>query len=757
MKLDLNKFSDVDVISSTEEKEITLSKDSQSMFFQMFTKNIYSNPIGSIVREITSNCFDSHIEANVKVPILIKKGFDNQTNSHYISFIDFGVGMSPTRINDIFSVMFTSTKRADNQQIGAFGVGSKVPLAYKRPTGHGAGEYDNSYSIITNYNGVKYSYLIYEGKQSPMITLLDYQKTTEHNGTEVRIPVLERDLNNFAKEMVRQLYYFENVIFEGFDDTHYDDTLSNEYSIVRGKTFLFRGTEYSSAMHVCLGRVAYPIDYNVLGLNSGDYYIPVALKLEVGDINVTASREQLDYSEQTIKVLRKKLDETKNEIKELLVKQYENIVTLKDYFVVKNEFGKLTFPNGKTLSVNNLIKQSEIDFSNFKYSFMRMPNDRQLFAFFFETKKYGKKSRSRYDRQYNFEGGYEALLRNKNLLYIEGEYVRKVAKQSYLKEEYNTYFIINRRNVCASYMRSEISELFNVHIDKTVDDNGKPVDFVQSLIEMQEEYWQIVQENAQDYDKIVVPVEYTIRKKRNVMSEDLRKVTIPVKLFGSWGKSRVKLSSLFDFNLPIFYGIQEDEGKLNRAHNLYKLLFDANSIVCNYNEYRHEFQRSTKKGIMFIMLSKSNVKYMEHCKRAIHIDQFYNKLLYRKADVVQSYFQTYNVVERYDELKGLYKNENFSKIHALWGKKIKEVNKFIENLPTSKLNLSGYKHELGLYFKLDALPLSDEQKKFKKLIENLHELQERNSNILNYINNYNYNGNLDNTLVDILSKVMVFK
>jgi hypothetical protein len=277
---------------------------------------------------------------------------------------------------------------------------------------------------------------------------------------------------------------------------------------------------------------------------------------------------------------------------------------------------------------------------------------------------------------------------------------------------------------------------------------------------MQEEYWQIVQENAQDYDKIVVPIEYTIRKKRNVMSEDLRKVTIPVKLFGSWGKSRVKLSSLFDFNLPIFYGIQDDEGKLTRAHNLYKLLFDADSIVSRYSEGRHEFYRSeknAKKGIMFIMLSKSNVKYMEHCKKAVHIDQFYNKLLYRKADIVQSYFQTYNIVERYEQLKDLYKNENFSKIHALWGKKIKDVNKFIKNLPASKLNLSSYKHDLGIYFKLDSAPLSDEQRKFKKLIEDLHELQKRNSNVLNYINNYYYSGNLDNTLTDILSKIMVFK
>jgi len=196
---------------------------------------------------------------------------------------------------------------------------------------------------------------------------------------------------------------------------------------------------------------------------------------EVGEISVTASREQLDYNEHTIKVLKKKMEEVKEEIKELLVKQYENIVTLKDYFVFKNEFGKLNFPNSMVLTTTNLIKQSDINLSNFKYSFMKMPNDRQLFHFFFESKRYGKKTHSRYSDK-SFEGGYEALKRNSNLLYVEGEFIRKVSKQSYLKNMYSTYFIISKRNLCESYMRSEISELFNVHLHKLVDDNGKPVE-----------------------------------------------------------------------------------------------------------------------------------------------------------------------------------------------------------------------------------------------------------------------------------------
>lgn len=523
MKINLKELSTQETESTSTAQKMRLSDNATSMVFQIFSKNIYSNPIGSIVREITSNCFDSHIEAGVNSPVLIKKSSDKETGAIYISFIDYGIGMSPDRIANVYGVYFESTKRVDNTQIGGFGIGGKTPLAYKRKTGYGEAEYDNSFEIITNFDGIKYTYLVYEGKETPEWNLVNSVATKEHNGTEIRVPVLEKDLNTFAKEMVRQLYYFENVIFEGFDDDYrYGETLMNEYQIVRGKTFLYRGGEYASQMHVCLGRVAYPIDYNLLNVNSSDYNLPVAVKLEVGEIGVTASRENIDYSENTIKVLKKKLEAVKKEMTDLIAKQYSNIVTLKDYFLVKNDFGVLNFANGMSIKVGNLIKQSDVDFSNFRYQFMKMSNDKQLFRFFFEVKSYGKKpTRSRYSSKYEFDGGYEEMKRNENLLYVNDEFNRKVVKQAWLKSKYELYHIISKRDLVAGYIRGEVAELFNVSLDKLADDNGKPIAYVQSLIDMQEEYFEIVRGKASDYDTIEIPEDFVqSRKNRKVLSKE---------------------------------------------------------------------------------------------------------------------------------------------------------------------------------------------------------------------------------------------
>ena len=106
-----------------------MSQDSSSVVFRMFTDTIYSNRVGTVVREITSNCFDSHIEAGVNTPVVIRKTHDTTDDTHYVSFIDFGVGMSPDRVENIYGVYFESTKRDNNDEIGGFGIGGKTPLA----------------------------------------------------------------------------------------------------------------------------------------------------------------------------------------------------------------------------------------------------------------------------------------------------------------------------------------------------------------------------------------------------------------------------------------------------------------------------------------------------------------------------------------------------------------------------------------------------------------------------------------------------
>lgn len=766
MKIDLKVLNSQQTEATTGSKKMKLSENAASMVFQLFTKNVYSNPIGTVVREITSNCFDSHVEAEtngekIDAPVVIKKSYDKETSTHYISFIDYGVGMSPKRVEEVYMVYFESTKRVDNTQIGGFGIGGKTPLAYKRTTGQGEGEYDNSFYVITNHDGTKYYYCIYEGAESPEVNLLQSEPTTEHNGTEVRVPVLEKDVSTFEREMKRQLYYFESIVFEGFETKDEEGNVihkgvDNDYQIIRGKSFWYRGSSYDSKMHVCLGRVAYPIDYSAMNIDYDDYKLPVAIKLDVGDIGVTASRENLDYSEKTIKIIKKKLEEVKAELVDLLKVQYDNVQTLTDYFEVKENFGHLRFPNDTSIYIGSVISKEDVDYTNFKYNFMQMPDDAQLFKLLFEAKLYGKKESKGYYSRHSFQRNYKSIQEAGHLYYVDDEFQRKVIKQAWLKSEHERYYIISKISLDELHL-SDVCDMFNVHLDDKLTKAGKPVSFIKSLLEMQEEYFEVIRANAESYDRLEVPADFIEDRKRERLSVDILNTTIPVKFVSGYYRNgtRPKIEHLVKFTGTVIYGFKDDDDSLRSIYNLYKTLFDGEKMVTSYSSYNNKgFE--TKGGLMVVQISQANEKYMKFCQKAYHVKDAYWKLLHRKKDFVLSHFMTYALEDKYGEVDGLYLEEVFARLSPKWYNKIQVVKKYMESLPEKATNLDGDKYDLQKYFDIEDIEYTEEQKGMLKKIEEILELQKKNVPVLEHINMPYHIENLNDTLIMILAKVMSF-
>ncbi|HAH22543.1 MAG TPA: hypothetical protein DCL77_02045 [Prolixibacteraceae bacterium] len=296
-----------DVLESTD---FSLDQGSMNMLFKGFSDSLYSNKIGSVVREITSNCFDSHVEAGVTrdVEIELVTGTNNQRS---IIFRDFGIGISPDRVKNVYSKYFSSTKRDTNDQIGGFGLGSKTPLSYSE-----------MFTVCTRSEGVEYIYLIHRGAGAPVIKLIEKSDTDQHNGTEIIIPIKDTaDEDRFVVEIQAQLMYFDSVKVLG-------SCIQNDYSIYRGQHFLFRTDCTDNTMHIALGKVSYPIDFSQLGLWSSSYAIPVALRFEVGDLTVTMNRESLEYTDKVKDKIRQKIDLCKEELEEMVRTQngvYESL------------------------------------------------------------------------------------------------------------------------------------------------------------------------------------------------------------------------------------------------------------------------------------------------------------------------------------------------------------------------------------------------------------------------------------------------
>jgi hypothetical protein len=300
MKLDNGRKLETASNMALEGYDATIDAESISKLWDML-QDPYKNSIGAVVREYVSNSFDAHAEIGVELPVHVK--IEKEESGWFWSTEDFGVGLSEERVRDVFSHYLKSTKENTNDMIGAFGIGSKSGLSYT----------DVVY-IRTRYDGVEYEYLLRRGETTPRIDKLFSQPTTERNGTRIKIQIryestYDNDIDRFQEECEKQLAYFDNVYFDV-------SGIANDYKIYKGKTFIARSDDAPfSGLHLCLGKVAYPIDWANLPISM----IPLdfALHFEIGELDIIQTREDVKYSPKTKKAILDKIDLLKIEVQEM--------------------------------------------------------------------------------------------------------------------------------------------------------------------------------------------------------------------------------------------------------------------------------------------------------------------------------------------------------------------------------------------------------------------------------------------------------
>ena len=121
MRLENQKQSNV-LSSGIANKSIgmSLDLDSAQVLMQMLSKNLYSDSIGSTIRECASNALDSHRRAGVDKPIIVSL-VRNDSNNYEFSVEDFGIGLDADDVEKIISKYGKSTKRDSDTELGMMG------------------------------------------------------------------------------------------------------------------------------------------------------------------------------------------------------------------------------------------------------------------------------------------------------------------------------------------------------------------------------------------------------------------------------------------------------------------------------------------------------------------------------------------------------------------------------------------------------------------------------------------------------------
>ena len=260
----LQKQKEANVLFEGETQQsigMTLDLDSAQILMQMLSKNLYSDSIGSTIRETASNALDSHRRAGVDKPIIVSL---EEVNGNYeFSVEDVGLGLDADDVENIISKYGKSTKREEANSLGMWGLGFKSPLAYS-----------STFYFVARKNGIERKYMMYEGEDVNTIDLLYESETTEENGVKVIVPVKYSDYYSFKIKTKEQLAYFQNVYFNIPD-------IDNSFKILRAEHYQLSNISTDSYLHICLDDVYYPIDFAKLGISSISF--PVGLRFGLSD------------------------------------------------------------------------------------------------------------------------------------------------------------------------------------------------------------------------------------------------------------------------------------------------------------------------------------------------------------------------------------------------------------------------------------------------------------------------------------------
>ena len=89
---------------------------------------LYSDKVLAVIREYSSNAWDAHREvgkADVPIKVTLPTSMDPT-----LTIEDFGPGLSPDDVFNVYTQYGASTKRGSNSSVGMLGIGSKSGFSF---------------------------------------------------------------------------------------------------------------------------------------------------------------------------------------------------------------------------------------------------------------------------------------------------------------------------------------------------------------------------------------------------------------------------------------------------------------------------------------------------------------------------------------------------------------------------------------------------------------------------------------------------
>lgn len=275
------------------------------MVFDILRSKMYSNPILAICREISSNARDAHREVkkeNIPCEIILPNALEP-----FYKVRDFGPGISPDRIENIYIKYGASSKRDDNIQNGSFGMGAKTPFSYS-----------DTFSIETINDGIKYNYTCFidESRVGKIVQIGAATSTNLPSGTEISIPVKQADFQAFnsGTEFTTRYWDVPPIVKGG--------TISSkklEFSLSGKEWAIGNSNSGYTKLQLIIDGIEYPIDATQLSSYSHYKLLKIChqnifLYFGIGELSLSANRETIHFDKKTKEAIGLKLNKVYKDV-----------------------------------------------------------------------------------------------------------------------------------------------------------------------------------------------------------------------------------------------------------------------------------------------------------------------------------------------------------------------------------------------------------------------------------------------------------
>lgn len=292
------------------------TQEARRVLLNLLIDKTYTEKVWAIVREYATNAMDANIQAgrpDMPIEIVLPySGYDNNglyKKANVFSIRDFGDGLDRNEMEDIFVALGESTKRLSNSQTGMMGIGAKAGFCY------------GDFRVVSIKDGVKSCYLATRNaeRMPTFVPIGKPEKTTEHSGLLIHFEVKDADIQEFRSRTFF-LAQFSKVRPKIINDQGYvfqdlTPVLSGDgWSVIK----TVRGN-YMDELNVVMGNICYACRNNKLveEMRSVIYYgYSLVIYAAMGEVSFTSSREELEYTDHTVRNIKKYLAGLKKKVQD---------------------------------------------------------------------------------------------------------------------------------------------------------------------------------------------------------------------------------------------------------------------------------------------------------------------------------------------------------------------------------------------------------------------------------------------------------